>query len=471
MSFIVEENLFPIATAVSGPCTSTHLFPIGDMMLILRQDASKTYTDAGSAQPQLGPQMQSILDSKNVTLVQDANGTLFVRVTDTTLLPSGQTMQVGTYEIASMSAWDPKARVYERRKIAVDGIINEITDQSTTDLDAAIAACVAEHVRIHGFEPPITIKARSPVEAILRTLAAEHQLNNDDPTSSFYRAYAQHVDSIQVEQRHAAMAEILRGATSASLEGASLEIKPPARPQLGKLIVNASIYVCNEHLRLRPALAFNSIAPRENSFQAIGGSLIHLAEEVTAPLRQLLAQTCGYAAIGYGFVCVCEKPTSLALDEFGLPHNENGPSITFSDGWRLFHWHGLLGSRTSVTGTPTLPSFSFRNTDDETLISIERYGAEQCLDQLRKNGSSSVLRSPFAPADHPVPMLRNARLISVNHIHGPAFLEINAEHEKRMVRVDVKFQLLGTKLGIGDIERAFQSLWFNTSGKPINFSL
>jgi hypothetical protein len=40
------------------------------------------------------------------------------------------------------------------------------------------------------------------------------------------------------------------------------------------------------------------------------------------------------------FVMVCERPQMINMDA-GRLHNASGPSISWSDGWALYHWHGV----------------------------------------------------------------------------------------------------------------------------------
>lgn len=482
----------PIPTADQGPCTSTTLFPLGDMMLVAQQAGvlSGPCGPLVSVDRSLLPPDPSLAEVAHSTdaLEQDGLGDLYLRTGKPTTLRGGQVLPPGSYLITALTPYDLLSAMDKDshlEEIDVEQAIHSVCDPSTQNLDLALATCVSEHVRKYGFVPHVKVKASSPVEAILRTAAGLHQQSTSDPTFGFYRSFSKHTDSPQEQDRHSALSLHLQSIATAPLGEFH---RKAARPSLSRPIIGAAFQACDEHAHGSPGLAMLSREFPHNAFHGWGGSLV--ANPLIHPndsVQALLARSCGYAAMGYGFVAVCDKPVSLGLDKLGRLHNEEGPSVSFRDGWRLYHWHGMRGNRMLVTGAPGAGAhLSFLHSDmvrmqqltqqaqderklrmkDETIISVERHGAEQYLRDRMNKAGSGVRTSPYASPDHPIPMLRSARLLCIDSQVGPAFLEINSQSTQRLIRVSAHGLSLANPT-VEDIERAFASIWTTMGGHRV----
>ena len=81
------------------------------------------------------------------------------------------------------------------------------------------------------------------------------------------------------------------------------------------------------------------------------------------------------------FCIVSDFPAQIHRDEQGRPHNANGPSYEWRDGWKLYHIHGVRVTQQIVEAPQTL---TVRQVDREEnaevrRVMIERLGAENYL--------------------------------------------------------------------------------------------
>jgi hypothetical protein len=53
------------------------------------------------------------------------------------------------------------------------------------------------------------------------------------------------------------------------------------------------------------------------------------------------ARESGFRVMHEEFCLVCDFPLVIKKDEQNRPHCEDGPSHRWSDGWSLYHWHGV----------------------------------------------------------------------------------------------------------------------------------
>jgi hypothetical protein len=56
---------------------------------------------------------------------------------------------------------------------------------------------------------------------------------------------------------------------------------------------------------------------------------------------EILAQESGYRWMHEDFCMVTDLPDVILKDDQHRPHCETGPSHKWSDGWSLYHWHGV----------------------------------------------------------------------------------------------------------------------------------
>ncbi|MBZ0187978.1 MAG: hypothetical protein K8F91_17150 [Candidatus Obscuribacterales bacterium] len=89
-----------------------------------------------------------------------------------------------------------------------------------------------------------------------------------------------------------------------------------------------------------------------------------------------------YASIFYDGICfLCDQPESLILDNERRYHGENGPALTFADGYKVYAWHGR-GVPEEIIEKPEL--ITIERIEKETNIEIrtilvERYGLSRFL--------------------------------------------------------------------------------------------
>ena len=57
-------------------------------------------------------------------------------------------------------------------------------------------------------------------------------------------------------------------------------------------------------------------------------------------INETLVKTCGWVWWHENVLVISDRPKELHRDDEGNLHNEVGPSISYRDGWSLFHWHG-----------------------------------------------------------------------------------------------------------------------------------
>ena len=69
-------------------------------------------------------------------------------------------------------------------------------------------------------------------------------------------------------------------------------------------------------------------------------------------LFETLAKTCGFVWFHEDVLVISDRPEKIYRDMEGRLHNEKGPSISFRDGWCLYHWHGTAVPGEWVTGKP-----------------------------------------------------------------------------------------------------------------------
>lgn len=110
-----------------------------------------------------------------------------------------------------------------------------------------------------------------------------------------------------------------------------------------------------------------------------------------------------------GFCIVAARPDAVKVDEAGLLHCADGPSVRWADGWGLYHWHGLR-----------LPHDCEFIITQPQLITVQRIEAQHNLEVRRAMleiygldrfvVDSGALVVNALPPDHDIAGLRGARL-------------------------------------------------------------
>jgi hypothetical protein len=145
------------------------------------------------------------------------------------------------------------------------------------------------------------------------------------------------------------------------------------------------------------------------------------------------------------FCIVSERPEFIHLDEQGLLHCADGPSVRWRDGWCLYHWHGVRipTAREDVITDPgriTVERIDNELNEDVRRVMIDRFGAARYV----MEGHATVVHT--LPPDHPLTGLRGARLLRKEGGRGGepvVFVELvdstpgpDGTHRRYSMRVD-----------------------------------
>jgi hypothetical protein len=78
---------------------------------------------------------------------------------------------------------------------------------------------------------------------------------------------------------------------------------------------------------------------------------------------------------------VCERPASIQKDDQTRLHNESGPSVAFSDDWKLYHWHGVEVPPYVIERPQEITVQKIDNESNAEIrrVMLERFGQERFL--------------------------------------------------------------------------------------------
>lgn len=101
--------------------------------------------------------------------------------------------------------------------------------------------------------------------------------------------------------------------------------------------------------------------------------------EISAWLK--FADKCFAAICLEHVVFVCPKPISFLTDEAGRLHNPDGPSISFTDGFAEYNWHGVFVEKQVIENPESIKCSEIDSTTNAELkrVLIERYGQARYL--------------------------------------------------------------------------------------------
>ena len=82
-----------------------------------------------------------------------------------------------------------------------------------------------------------------------------------------------------------------------------------------------------------------------------------------------------------GLTIALEKPTAFRLDDEGRLHDESGPALSYSDGFALYAWKGVIANRDIVERPETITCEYIERADNSEVrrVMIERYGEARYL--------------------------------------------------------------------------------------------
>lgn len=94
-----------------------------------------------------------------------------------------------------------------------------------------------------------------------------------------------------------------------------------------------------------------------------------------------LAEHCSCFALCDSVAFLCVHPTELHLDETGRLHSEEGPSLSFTDGYEIYGWHGTRVPPEVIyyPGKITVPGIEREFNAEVRRVMIDRYGIEKYI--------------------------------------------------------------------------------------------
>ena len=106
-----------------------------------------------------------------------------------------------------------------------------------------------------------------------------------------------------------------------------------------------------------------------------------------------LGKTCGLAVLFWDWAFISAKP-EFKVDDRGLLHCENGPSVRYTDGFSVFYLHGIHVPEKVVMSPETITVSEIESEINVELrrMMIERYGQER---YLMNSGAEEIHRDDF----------------------------------------------------------------------------
>jgi hypothetical protein len=103
----------------------------------------------------------------------------------------------------------------------------------------------------------------------------------------------------------------------------------------------------------------------------------------TSPISGLLelAQSCGWVFPFQGAIILTERPNKLVRDELHNLHCEDGPALSYPDGFSIYAWHGVrVPERVILTPELITPKEVLNENNQEVRrVMLERYGWDRVL--------------------------------------------------------------------------------------------
>ncbi len=101
----------------------------------------------------------------------------------------------------------------------------------------------------------------------------------------------------------------------------------------------------------------------------------------TVPSLTRLFSDVGWLGLFQQTFFVSKKPFLMSLDSQGRPHAENGPALEYTDGWRLWMWHGTPIDKRIITdpGSITVEEICFCANKHIRSVLLDRYGVNRFL--------------------------------------------------------------------------------------------
>jgi hypothetical protein len=100
-------------------------------------------------------------------------------------------------------------------------------------------------------------------------------------------------------------------------------------------------------------------------------------------IDEALVKSCGWTWWHQNVLAISDRPSEIHRDVNGRLHGEKGPSISYRDGWSLYHWHGVSIPAEWVTGkAPTAQEALTWANIEQRRAACEIVGWNNILQQL-----------------------------------------------------------------------------------------
>lgn len=131
---------------------------------------------------------------------------------------------------------------------------------------------------------------------------------------------------------------------------------------------------------------------------------------MSGPCR--IAQGAGWWWPFRGRAIISERPAFIALDDRNRLHNADGPALEYSDGWKIYAWHGVRVGPDLIERPKAITLHDFyneRNTEVRRVM-MERYGLKRFLEDTKAKvvheDSRGTLFQVDIPFDEPLAMVK-----------------------------------------------------------------
>lgn len=106
-----------------------------------------------------------------------------------------------------------------------------------------------------------------------------------------------------------------------------------------------------------------------------------------------LCQSAGYMWLNKDFAFVSERPVVIHRDNEGRLHNEHEMSLSYSDGWGIYNWHGVAVTKQIIEHpeTITIEQIEKESNAEVRRIMCERYGWQRYYHDC---GAKEIDRDP-----------------------------------------------------------------------------
>jgi hypothetical protein len=108
---------------------------------------------------------------------------------------------------------------------------------------------------------------------------------------------------------------------------------------------------------------------------------------------------------------ICERPTSIHLDDSKRLHNANGAALEFADGFRHYAWHGTIVAKEAIETTElTIDKIHSENNVESRRVMVERFGVARYITEsgatILDQDEYGVLYCQSIRGDEPILVLK-----------------------------------------------------------------